>query len=177
MEVIAKIIYHANHHLASMVVLVYQQEIIHFGNVFVQHYILVKTFLIKSNLNSLFSSVQGTICEVVSLGCSSNPCRTGTCISLPTGGYQCLCPPLITGINCDTPLLPCSSNPCLNNATCLTLSLTNFTCICPPLYTGLTCAQQIIVCTNNLCQGNSTCIVNPITGVQVCQCPPQRYGV
>ncbi|CAF1551670.1 unnamed protein product, partial [Rotaria sordida] len=66
----------------------------------------------------------GSRCEIIFLGCSSNPCRTGTCISLPNGSYQCLCPSLMTGINCDIPLLPCSSNPCLNNATCFTLSLT-----------------------------------------------------
>lgn len=119
----------------------------------------------------------GPRCEIVSLGCSSNPCRTGTCISLPNGGYQCLCPPMMTGINCDIPWLPCSSNPCLNNATCLTVSLTNYTCICPPLFTGPQCSVPIIMCTNNPCQGNSTCIVNPLTGAQICQCPPQRYGV
>lgn len=124
----------------------------------------------------LFSS-SGPRCEIVSLGCFSNPCRTGTCRSLPNGGYQCLCPPLITGINCEIPLLPCASNPCLNNATCITISLTNYTCLCPPLFTGLRCDQQIIVCSNNRCQGNSTCIVNPITGEQICQCPPDRYGI
>ena len=113
----------------------------------------------------------------MSPGCSSNPCRTGTCVTLPTGGYQCLCPPSTTGINCETPLLPCASNPCLNNSTCLTLSLTNYTCICPPLFTGPRCAQQILICSVNLCQGNSTCIVNPLTGAQICQCPPGRYGV
>ncbi|CAF4664359.1 unnamed protein product [Rotaria sp. Silwood1] len=119
----------------------------------------------------------GSRCEIISLGCSSNPCRTGTCISLSNGTYQCLCPSLMTGINCDIPLLPCSSNPCLNNATCLTLSLTNYTCICPPLYTGLQCSVPILICSNNPCQGNSTCIVNPLTGIQICQCPPERYGV
>ncbi|UJR35334.1 hypothetical protein I4U23_028095, partial [Adineta vaga] len=119
----------------------------------------------------------GSRCEITSLGCSSNPCRTGTCTSLANGGYQCFCPPLLTGINCDIPSLPCASNPCLNNATCLTLSLTNYTCICPPRYTGLTCSQQIIYCPVNPCQGNSTCIINPITGLQICQCPPERYGV
>ncbi|CAF3582391.1 unnamed protein product [Rotaria sordida] len=119
----------------------------------------------------------GSRCEIIFLGCSSNPCRTGTCISLPNGSYQCLCPSLMTGINCDIPLLPCSSNPCLNNATCFTLSLTNYTCICPPLYTGLQCSIQILICSSNPCQGNSTCIVNPLTGVQTCQCPPERYGV
>ena len=114
---------------------------------------------------------------MISLGCSSNPCRTGICTSLPNGGYQCTCPALITGVNCDVPLFPCASNPCLNNGTCLTLSLTNYTCVCPSLFIGLRCSQQIIVCTNNLCQGNATCIVNPLTGVQICQCPPGRYGV
>ena len=113
----------------------------------------------------------------MSLGCSSNPCRTGTCATLATGGYQCICPALTTGINCDIPLLPCASNPCLNNSTCLTLSLTSYICICPPLFTGLRCSQQILICTVNLCQGNATCIVNALTGAQICQCPPGRYGV
>ncbi|CAF2104402.1 unnamed protein product [Rotaria magnacalcarata] len=119
----------------------------------------------------------GSRCEITSLGCSSNPCRTGTCVNLPNGAYRCLCPSIMTDTNCDIPILPCSSNPCLNNATCLTLSLTNYTCVCPPLYTGLQCSVQILICTNNLCQGNSTCIVNLKTGMQICQCPPERYGV
>ncbi|CAF1204774.1 unnamed protein product [Adineta ricciae] len=119
----------------------------------------------------------GSRCESISLGCSSNPCRTGTCVSLANGGYQCICPSLLTGTNCDIPTLPCASNPCLNNATCLTLSLVNYTCICPPMYTGLTCSQQILICPTNPCQGNSTCIMNAITGQQICQCAPGRYGV
>lgn len=119
----------------------------------------------------------GPRCETTSLGCLSNPCRTGTCTPLPNGAYQCACPPAATGINCEIPLLPCASNPCQNNATCLTISLTNYTCICPPLFTGPTCSQRIFVCTTNPCQGNSTCIVDPITGIQTCRCPPGRYGI
>lgn len=119
----------------------------------------------------------GSRCEIMSLGCSSNPCRTGTCVSLANGGYQCLCPALITGPNCDIPLLPCASSPCLNNATCLTLSSINYTCICPPFFTGPRCSQQILICTNNPCQGNSTCVIDSVSGLQICQCPPGRYGV
>jgi hypothetical protein len=51
MEQIAQLIPHVNHHHVSMVVLVYHQEIIHFGNVSVQHYIPVKTFLIKQDFD------------------------------------------------------------------------------------------------------------------------------
>ena len=178
MELIVKSTNHVDHHLASMVVVASHPEVIHFGNVSVHHYTPVKPPPFKQIfIPMVIFSSSGPRCEIVSLGCFSNPCRTGTCRSLPNGGYQCLCPPLVTGINCEIPLLPCASNPCLNNATCITISLTNYTCICPPLFTGLRCGQQIIVCSNNQCQGNSTCIVNPITGEQICQCPPDRYGI
>ncbi len=111
------------------------------------------------------------------LSCSSNPCRTGSCIDLSNDGYQCKCPQGITGINCDIPLLPCDSNPCLNNSTCLTLSLTNYTCVCPSLYTGLRCSEQRNLCSKNPCQGNATCVVNYVTREETCQCSAGRYGI
>ncbi|CAF4646574.1 unnamed protein product, partial [Rotaria magnacalcarata] len=48
----------------------------------------------------------GSRCEITSLGCSSNPCRTGTCVNLPNGAYRCLCPSIMTDTNCDIPILP-----------------------------------------------------------------------
>jgi hypothetical protein len=42
MEQIVKFIIHVKHYLVLMVEHVYQPEIIHIGNVFVQHYIPVK---------------------------------------------------------------------------------------------------------------------------------------
>ncbi|CAF2376052.1 unnamed protein product [Rotaria sp. Silwood2] len=118
----------------------------------------------------------GSHCETISLGCSSNPCRTGTCINLLNGEYQCLCPTSITGRNCDTSLLPCDSNPCLNNSTCLTLSLTNYTCVCPTFYTGLRCSEQRNLCSKTSCQGNATCIADYDLEKEICLCPSGRYG-
>ena len=131
----------------------------------------------KTKASFMLYVFTGSRCEIFSLGCLSNPCRTGICRVLSNGAYQCLCPTSMTGTNCNIPLLPCSSNPCLNNATCLTISLTNYTCICSSLYTGLTCSNRIQICSSNPCQGNSTCIVDSVTGVETCRCSPQRYGI
>jgi hypothetical protein len=167
---------HVDHHRVSTAAVVCLWEASRTGNVSVQYPTPV-SISYPSEQREFQFVFEGSRCEIASLGCSSNPCRTGTCVSTANGGYQCICPPLTTGINCDVPLLPCASNPCLNNATCLTLSAVNYTCLCPPLFTGLRCSQQIVICPNNPCQGNSTCIVDPISGLQICQCSSGRYGV
>ena len=150
-------------------------KLIRIGNVTVQPSTPVRTR--NKNILILYELLLGLHCETPLRRCSSNPCRTGTCINLPNNQYQCKCSDGITGVHCDTPLLPCDSNPCLNNSTCLTLSLTNYTCVCPPGYMGLKCTERRTSCSKDSCQGSATCVVNQKTGEDICLCPAGRYGI
>ena len=51
-----------------------------------------------------------------------SPCANdGNCTNDGLGGYNCSCPPEVTGTQCDTDINEClnSDNPCLNNAACI----------------------------------------------------------
>ncbi|XP_051891479.1 protocadherin Fat 1a isoform X7 [Pristis pectinata] len=106
-------------------------------------------------------------------GCSSSPClNSGTCSSLPNGGYFCKCTSLFMGIHCEIGVSPCASNPCLYGGTCIPVN-DDYICQCRGQYTGLRC-QVGPYCKDNPCKNNGKCI-DSLDG-PVCECEPGYRG-
>uniref|UniRef100_UPI00398EB0C5 protocadherin Fat 1a isoform X2 n=1 Tax=Pristiophorus japonicus TaxID=55135 RepID=UPI00398EB0C5 len=104
---------------------------------------------------------------VLAEGCSSSPClNSGTCSSLPNGGYFCKCTPLFMGIHCEVGVSPCASNPCLYGGTCIPVN-DDYICQCRGQYTGQRC-QMGPYCKDNPCKNNGRCI-DSLDG-PVCEC-------
>ncbi|XP_022112071.1 von Willebrand factor D and EGF domain-containing protein-like [Acanthaster planci] len=81
----------------------------------------------------------GTLCEVSTEGCVSNPCVHGRCVE-ENAVYSCQCDEGYTDSICSTPADPCDSQPCYPGVACLTEDSPSgpvFTCgECPGGYTG-----------------------------------------
>ncbi|XP_011923560.1 PREDICTED: von Willebrand factor D and EGF domain-containing protein [Cercocebus atys] len=60
----------------------------------------------------------GSLCEVNTSGCQSNPCGLGSCIS-GFRNYSCDCPPELKGKNCQEDVDECDSKPCFRGVECL----------------------------------------------------------
>uniref|UniRef100_UPI00398ED9A9 protocadherin Fat 1a isoform X6 n=1 Tax=Pristiophorus japonicus TaxID=55135 RepID=UPI00398ED9A9 len=94
---------------------------------------------------------------VLAEGCSSSPClNSGTCSSLPNGGYFCKCTPLFMGIHCEVGVSPCASNPCLYGGTCIPVN-DDYICQCRGQYTGQRCLADIDECHENPCLNEGRC--------------------
>ncbi|XP_072352995.1 protocadherin Fat 1a isoform X3 [Scyliorhinus torazame] len=106
-------------------------------------------------------------------GCLSSPCQnSGTCSSLPNGGYFCKCTSLFMGIHCDVAVNPCASNPCLYGGTCIPVN-DDYICQCRGQYTGQRC-QMGPYCKDNPCKNNGRCI-DSLDG-PVCECEQGYRG-
>lgn len=98
---------------------------------------------------------------------TSNPCKnSGSCQSIPGGGFVCLCRSGFAGNLCErvdgtflsrqrwdaSPFSPlsfavssknnCAVNPCENGGTCVPIEPNTFQCICPPGFTGGLCEAR-----------------------------------
>lgn len=123
-------------------------------------------------------------------GCAcSEPCKGGTCVTNPGGGYcdcpiqcknggtcdystgLCSCPPGYSGPSCEIPpahLGKLCVPSCKNGGTC---DLTTGTCVCPPGYSGSSCEARV---------ANLGCVPPCLNGAtctnQTCVCPPGFSG-
>ncbi|XP_056266099.1 protocadherin Fat 1a isoform X2 [Pseudoliparis swirei] len=105
--------------------------------------------------------------------CSSDPCtNSGSCTSLPNGGYFCKCPASFMGSLCEIGISPCASNPCLYGGTCVPRT-DNFYCQCRGQYSGQRC-QLGPYCRDNPCQNSGKCI-DSLDG-PVCECESGFQG-
>ncbi|XP_066925954.1 protein eyes shut homolog [Clytia hemisphaerica] len=87
--------------------------------------------------------LQGERCNKPGL-CSYEPCKNnGTCLSLETGGYQCLCNEEYTGNQCQYDLNECLSSPCQHNGRCAEDGIGSFKCYCLEGYNGTQCEKRL----------------------------------
>jgi hypothetical protein len=121
------------------------------------------------------SHFTGERCEILDLGCRSNPClNSATCIETPNGGYLCQCSSGFTGEHCDTTMDDhCSSFRCENGSTCVSTS-TSYYCLCPPDKTGNLCELKSLLCSSSPCQNGGSCIEE--TEGYTCRCLPGYSG-
>ncbi|XP_033628836.1 von Willebrand factor D and EGF domain-containing protein-like [Asterias rubens] len=94
----------------------------------------------------------GTLCEVSTDGCVSNPCVNGNCVEV-NAEFSCQCHEGFIGTTCSTPSDPCASRPCYPGVHCHAneASNTHYTCgECPSGYTGngVNCEEVV----QSLCQ-------------------------
>lgn len=117
-------------------------------------------WLISRDTENLFSCSAGT---TGSNSCARNPClNSGTCQTVPGGGYVCICRPGFAGAFCDLPAgktlanesidrldrslsqgtaasRACATNPCVNGGSCETVNVNTFRCVCQAGFTGSRC--------------------------------------
>ncbi|XP_038048782.1 von Willebrand factor D and EGF domain-containing protein-like isoform X2 [Patiria miniata] len=78
----------------------------------------------------------GTLCEVSTHGCMSNPCIHGHCVE-ENAVFSCQCDEGYMGSTCLTPMDPCAAEPCYHGVVCLPGYNQSYTCgQCPSGYTG-----------------------------------------
>ncbi|XP_032878328.1 protocadherin Fat 3 isoform X3 [Amblyraja radiata] len=89
--------------------------------------------------------------------CARVPCQNGgTCVSLPSGGYQCSCLSQFTGNRCETEVTACYPNPCQNGGSCNPTG-NDFVCSCKAGFVGLICEEDIDECDIEECHNGGTC--------------------
>ncbi|MFT7800284.1 protocadherin Fat 3-like [Arapaima gigas] len=125
------------------------------------------------NKRSRYAQVTGL--TELKLGCvlSPDPCQTdpcqnsGRCSSMPTGEFECSCPPQFTGDRCESVVTACDSNPCQNKATCQPMG-DSFLCVCQSGFTGPTCQEDTDECEADACENGGMCVNAP--GSFYCNC-------
>jgi len=110
--------------------------------------------------------------------CESNPClNNGTCTDL-VNGFNCSCPPEVTGDRCETDLDECSTNAnfCDDNAV-YNNTQGSYTCTCKAGYSGdgRTCTD-LDECSTNSHNCNVNAVCNNTQGSYKCTCKPQYTG-
>uniref|UniRef100_A0A672QV40 Protocadherin Fat 3-like n=1 Tax=Sinocyclocheilus grahami TaxID=75366 RepID=A0A672QV40_SINGR len=124
-------------------------------------------------------------CVLYPDACAAQPCVNGaTCVSLPSGGYLCICSALYTGGHCETEISVCMPNPCQNGGVCKPIG-NAFICSCKRGYTGATSVyhkgftefsflEDVNECERELCENGGVC-VNTF-GSFYCNCTPGFVG-
>ncbi|XP_070564995.1 neurogenic locus notch homolog protein 1-like isoform X2 [Ptychodera flava] len=107
-------------------------------------------------------------CRNDTLGvCSQSPCQVGSvCLSLVSGGTECICPEDRDGSQCTGLKELC---PSCDKGVCLISS-----CTCSPGYIGASCDVQIDECLSNPCKNGAAC-QDDEDGF-ICDCPPGYEG-
>ncbi|XP_072332549.1 protocadherin Fat 3-like isoform X2 [Scyliorhinus torazame] len=132
------------------------------------------------NKRSHFAEVVGLTelklgCVLYPDTCAREPCQNGgSCISQPSGGYQCSCLPQFTGNQCETEVTSCFPNPCQNGGSCNPVG-SDFTCDCKEGFMGLMCEEDIDECNIEECQNGGTCL-NTLGSFQ-CNCTSGYIGL
>uniref|UniRef100_A0A8C6X3J6 Protocadherin Fat 3 n=1 Tax=Naja naja TaxID=35670 RepID=A0A8C6X3J6_NAJNA len=131
------------------------------------------------NKRSSFAEVVGLTelklgCVLYPDPCERNPCQNGgTCISVPSGGYQCSCLSQFTGRNCESEITACFPNPCHNGGSCDPIG-SAFICTCKSGLTGVTCDEDINECEREECENGGSCV--NVFGSFLCNCTPGYVG-
>ncbi|XP_070605725.1 protocadherin Fat 3 isoform X1 [Erythrolamprus reginae] len=131
------------------------------------------------NKRSSFAEVVGLTelklgCVLYPDPCEHNPCQNGgTCISVPSGGYQCSCLSQFTGRNCESEITACFPNPCHNGGSCDPIG-SAFICTCKSGLTGVTCDEDINECEREECENGGSCV--NVFGSFLCNCTPGFVG-
>ncbi|XP_061923837.1 protocadherin Fat 3a isoform X4 [Entelurus aequoreus] len=94
--------------------------------------------------------------------CLQQPCRNGgSCISLSSGGFSCICNRLYTGGRCELEITACVPNPCKNGGVCRAIG-NAFLCSCRRGFKGLTCEKDVNECDHSNpegeCENGGTCV-------------------
>uniref|UniRef100_UPI00398F78D5 protocadherin Fat 3-like isoform X1 n=2 Tax=Pristiophorus japonicus TaxID=55135 RepID=UPI00398F78D5 len=132
------------------------------------------------NKHSHFAEVVGLTelklgCVLYPDTCARGPCQNGgSCVSLPSGGYQCSCLSQFTGNQCETEVTACFPNPCQNGGSCNPIG-SDFICSCKEGFVGLMCEEDIDECDIEECQNGGTCL-NTLGSFQ-CNCTSGYIGL
>ncbi|XP_061781512.1 protocadherin Fat 3a isoform X6 [Nerophis lumbriciformis] len=119
------------------------------------------------NKRSHFAEVVGLTelklgCILFPDACLQQPCRNGgSCISLSSGGFSCICNRLYTGGRCELEITACVPNPCKNGGVCRAIG-NAFLCSCRRGFKGLTCEKDVNECDHSNpegeCENGGTCV-------------------
>ncbi|XP_015197069.2 protocadherin Fat 3 isoform X3 [Lepisosteus oculatus] len=113
-------------------------------------------------------------CVLYPDACERTPCQnSGSCASLPSGGFECICTSQFTGVRCETEITSCVPNPCQNGGSCKPIG-NAFLCSCRRGFTGLTCEEDINECQREECENGGVC-VNTF-GAFYCNCTAGYVG-
>lgn len=100
--------------------------------------------------------------------CGSHPCLNGgTCKSVESSSYTCLCHPRFKGRHCEMDTNPCASSPCLNGGSCSNRPPNSYSCDCPVGLKGKRC-ELGRHCNPNPCDNGGTCEEGPYG--PICKC-------
>ncbi|XP_061774733.1 protocadherin Fat 3a isoform X3 [Nerophis ophidion] len=94
--------------------------------------------------------------------CLQQPCQNGgSCISLSSGGFSCICNRLYTGGRCELEITACVPNPCKNGGVCRAIG-NAFLCSCRRGFKGQTCEKDVNECDHSNpegeCENGGTCV-------------------
>nr|XP_057936456.1 protocadherin Fat 3a isoform X2 [Doryrhamphus excisus] len=101
-------------------------------------------------------------CVLFPDACLQQPCRNGgSCVTLSSGGFSCICNRLYTGGRCEIEITACVPNPCRNGGVCKAIG-NAFLCSCRRGFKGLTCEKDVNECDHNNpegeCENGGTCV-------------------
>ncbi|XP_013397971.1 fibropellin-1 isoform X1 [Lingula anatina] len=106
-------------------------------------------------------------------GCLNNPCAGGATCRKTHDGFDCICPPGLSGKLCQLARDPCRSQPCRNGAACRNQSET-YLCSCPSGYTGRNCETMTNHCLSLPCKNGASCV--NLAASFLCSCTSGFHG-